>query len=326
MDNKRVPAAAAVATAALLTFVVGAAATLGGAVCLGGCVVTRTASTDERGPVTETAPDAGEATGAAGAARGEDFGGSTETDKENAPPAGAGEAETSPPGPGASKTSDNAAPGDDRAASSARTGQRSAEERAVIDVVRDVRPAVISVLRNGGSGSGVIIRQDGVILTNAHVVGDASVVGVRFADGKTVEGRVLGSDPAVDIAVVKVKAGRLPTAPFADSDKLEVGQDAIAIGNPLGLEGTVTTGVVSATNRQRDPSDFVGFIQTDAAINPGNSGGPLLDSDGRVIGINTFIFARGAQGLGFAVPINVARDTANPVSYTHLTLPTTPYV
>jgi len=108
-----------------------------------------------------------------------------------------------------------------------------------------------------------------------------------------------------------VDARNLPVAPFADSDRLDVGQAAIAIGNPLGLEGTVTTGVVSATNRQRSPNDFFGFIQTDAAINPGNSGGPLLDSVGRVMGINTWIIGQGAQGLGFAVPINVARDVAD---------------
>jgi S1-C subfamily serine protease len=154
-----------------------------------------------------------------------------------------------------------------------------------------------------------------VILTNAHVTGGARTVGVRFADGRTLEGRLLGEDSieqgGADIAVVQVNTADLPVARLADSDNLDVGQSAIAIGSPLGLEGTVTTGVVSATNRQRSPDDIVGFIQTDAAINPGNSGGPLLDSQGRVMGINTWIIGRGAQGLGFAVPINVARDVAD---------------
>ena len=189
---------------------------------------------------------------------------------------------------------------------------RSGEEATVIRVVRQVRPAVVSVKRGAGGGSGVIIRHDGLILTNAHVVGSAKQVDVRLASGKNLQGTVLGVDPAVDVAVVKVEAKGLPEARFADSDQLDVGQAAIAIGNPLGLEGTVTTGVVSATNRQRSPDDFVGFIQTDAAINPGNSGGPLLDSEGRVIGINTWIIGR-ANGLGFAVPINVARDVAKQV-------------
>lgn len=189
------------------------------------------------------------------------------------------------------------------------------QEQTVIEVVKHVRPAVVSVKRQGGSGSGVVIRQDGLVLTNAHVVGQTKQVTVKLASGKEYPAQVLGVDPAVDVAVLKVAADGLPVAPFADSDRLDVGQTAIAIGNPLGLEGTVTTGVVSATNRQRSPDDFVEFIQTDAAINPGNSGGPLLDSRGRVMGINTWIIGR-ATGLGFAVPINVARDVAKQVMET----------
>ena len=191
-------------------------------------------------------------------------------------------------------------------------GLRSAEEQTVIRVAKQARPAVVSVSRDGGSGSGVIIRADGVILTNAHVVGDAKQVGVRLSDGRKLEGQVLGADPAVDVAVVRVNASNLPVAPMANSDRLEVGQAAIAIGNPLGLDGTLTTGVVSAINRQRSLNDFVNFIQTDAAINPGNSGGPLLDSEGRVMGINTWIMGR-TTGLGFAVPINLAREVATQV-------------
>jgi S1-C subfamily serine protease len=188
----------------------------------------------------------------------------------------------------------------------------SNEEQTVIRVARDVRPAVVQIKREGGSGSGIIIRRDGVLLTNAHVVGDAKQVTVNLASGKRLPGQVLGVDPTVDVAIVRVQAANLPEAPLADSDKLDVGQTAIAIGNPMGLEGTVTTGVISATNRQRSLDDFVGFIQTDAAINPGNSGGPLLDSNGRVVGINTWIISQ-ATGLGFAVPINVARDVADQV-------------
>ncbi len=186
--------------------------------------------------------------------------------------------------------------------------QRSTEEETVIRVARTATPAVVSVSRRGGSGSGIIVRSDGIILTNAHVVGTARTVEVRTADGRTFTGNVLGLDPTVDTAVVRVNASNLPAAPLGDSDKLEVGQVAVAIGNPLGLERTVTRGVVSATNRAPEGVDIAaGLIQTDAAINPGNSGGPLLDSSGRVIGINTATYS-GTTGLGFAVPINVATD------------------
>lgn len=186
--------------------------------------------------------------------------------------------------------------------------QRSTEEETVIRVARNATPAVVGVSRGGGSGSGVIVRSDGIIITNAHVVGNARTVEVTTADGRTLTGRVLGRDEFVDTAIVQVNATNLPVAPLGNSDQLEVGQVAVAIGNPLGLERTVTRGVVSAINR--DPRGIgiaSGLIQTDAAINPGNSGGPLLDSSGRVIGINTAILA-GTTGLGFAIPINVATD------------------
>jgi serine protease Do len=186
--------------------------------------------------------------------------------------------------------------------------QRSTEEETVIRVARTATPTVVSVSRRGGSGSGVIVRSDGIIITNAHVVGNARSVEVRTADGRTFTGTVLGLDETVDTAIVRVPATNLPAAPLADSDRLEVGQIAVAIGNPLGLERTVTRGVVSATNRDpRGVGIATGLIQTDAAINPGNSGGPLLDSSGRVIGINTAMYS-GTTGLGFAVPINVAND------------------
>jgi S1-C subfamily serine protease len=196
---------------------------------------------------------------------------------------------------------------------------QSSEETSVIRVARQASPAVVSVSRPGGSGSGVIIRRDGVILTNAHVVADVRTVQVALADGRRVRGEVLGGDPLVDIAIVRIPVADAPVAPTGDSDRLSVGQSAIAIGNPLGLDRTVTTGVVSAVGRtvQGLPLETA-LIQTDAAINPGNSGGPLLDSQGRVIGINTVVLRDpsgegAAAGLGFAVPINLANDVAQQI-------------
>lgn len=161
-----------------------------------------------------------------------------------------------------------------------------------------------------GQGSGFIIDSSGIILTNAHVVDDADKVTVILKDGRNFEGKVLGTDPVTDLAVVKVNGSNLPTVPLGDSDQVQVGDWAIAVGNPLGLDNTVTLGIVSTLNR---PSAQVGiadkrldFIQTDAAINPGNSGGPLLDDLGEVIGINTAIRAD-AMGIGFAIPINKAK-------------------
>ena len=190
-----------------------------------------------------------------------------------------------------------------------------AEEEVVIRVARQATPSVVSVSRPGGSGSGVFIRRDGVLLTNNHVVGNARTVAVRLADGRRLTGQVLGRDPTVDVAVVKVPLTDAPMAPIGDSDRLQVGQTAIAIGNPLGLERTVTTGVVSAINRSPRGLDLGGLIQTDAAINQGNSGGPLFDSRGTVIGINTAIFSTtgGNIGLGFAIPINLAKNIAEQV-------------
>ncbi|NUO62883.1 MAG: PDZ domain-containing protein [Gemmatimonadaceae bacterium] len=195
----------------------------------------------------------------------------------------------------------------------AQTSARLPDETAIIRVARGITPAVVSVVQQGiGSGSGVIIRADGVILTNAHVVGDARTVEVGLADGRRVAGTVLARDPAVDVAVVRVALTGLPTAPLGNSDQLEVGQTAIAIGNPIGLDRTVTTGIISAVNRSPRGFELGGLIQTDAAINPGNSGGPLLDSQGRVVGINSAIL-QGTTGLGFAIPINLAQDIANQV-------------
>ncbi|MEC4817194.1 MAG: HhoA/HhoB/HtrA family serine endopeptidase [Scytonema sp. PMC 1069.18] len=164
-----------------------------------------------------------------------------------------------------------------------------------------------------GLGSGFVIEPDGVILTNAHVVNNADSVEVRFSNGQTLEGKVLGQDTVTDIAVVKVSANNLPTVGLGNSKAVQPGQWAIAIGNPLGLEETVTVGVVSATDRSASDLGATdrrfGLIQTDAAINPGNSGGPLLNARGEVIGVNTAIIS-GAQGLGFAIPIDQAQRIA----------------
>ncbi len=165
-----------------------------------------------------------------------------------------------------------------------------------------------------GEGSGFIIKSDGLILTNAHVVDGTDKVNVILKDGRSFQGKVMGTDPVTDVAVVKIEANNLPSAALGNSDQLKPGEWAIAIGNPLGLDNTVTTGIISATGRSsRDvgvPDKRVQFIQTDAAINPGNSGGPLLNASGQVIGMNTAII-RGAQGLGFAIPINTAQRIAN---------------
>lgn len=200
-----------------------------------------------------------------------------------------------------------------RTQAQAQTRARSQHEETVVKVAREAMPAVVSVVVPGyGSGSGVLISSDGVIITNRHVVANAANVEIGFADGRRVVGRVLGRDPSLDIAVVRVPLTGLPAAPLGDSDRLEVGQTAIAIGNPIGLDRSVTTGIVSAVNRSPRGFELGGLIQTDAAINEGNSGGPLLDSQGRVIGINTVII-RGTTGLGFAIPINMARNIAEQV-------------
>jgi serine protease Do len=164
-----------------------------------------------------------------------------------------------------------------------------------------------------GTGSGFIVSSDGIILTNSHVVDGADKVTVALKDGRNFKGKVMGTDPITDMAVVKIEATNLPAVTFGDSENLQIGESAIAIGNPLGLDNTVTTGIVSATGRSSSQIGVgdkrIDFIQTDAAINPGNSGGPLLNARGEVIGINTAII-QNAQGLGFAIPINTAKDIA----------------
>ena len=161
--------------------------------------------------------------------------------------------------------------------------------------------------RDKSLGSGFIISKDGYIVTNDHVVRDAEIVQVKLSNDKVYDARVVGGDQKTDIAVIKIKAADLPVAVLGDSEKMEVGQWAIAIGNPFGLERSMTVGVISATGRSNMGIEtYENFIQTDASINPGNSGGPLLNIHGEVIGINTAIVAAG-QGIGFAIPIAMAK-------------------
>jgi serine protease Do len=161
-----------------------------------------------------------------------------------------------------------------------------------------------------GTGSGVIFTSDGAILTNNHVIDHALTLNVRFRDGRMLGAKLVGRDPATDLAVIKVEASGLPAAMFADSDSARVGEWVVAIGSPFGLGYTVTTGVLSAKGRGGLGMNAIeDYLQTDASINPGNSGGPLCDLTGRVLGINTMIVGRGA-GIGFAVPSNLARRVA----------------
>lgn len=195
------------------------------------------------------------------------------------------------------------------------------EERVIIDVVKMVRPSVVNintesrvetffgVFPQQGAGSGVIVRSNGYILTNNHVIQGATNIKVTLLGGKVLIGKIVGTDPLVDLAVIKVETpDPLPAAELGSSGSLQVGQLAIAIGNPFGLGSTVTTGVISALNRSIPVQNLIveNLIQTSALINPGNSGGALVDSSGRVIGINTAI-VQGAQGIGFAIPSDVAR-------------------
>jgi S1-C subfamily serine protease len=188
---------------------------------------------------------------------------------------------------------------------------------SVAAVAQSVGPAVISVRTNQGLGSGVVYDQSGLILTNAHVVEGAQSITIGMVDGRHFSGKVVGSDTGFDVAVIKIDGSNLPTAPLGNSSSLQVGQDVVAIGNPFGLDHTLTTGVISALNRPVSEGQGTynqPMVQTDAAINPGNSGGPLLDLNGNVIGINTLVAApRGfpAQGLGFAVPVDTARRIAD---------------
>ena len=161
-----------------------------------------------------------------------------------------------------------------------------------------------------GLGSGVIVSPEGYLLTNHHVVEDATEIEVQLADGRQTSARVVGSDAETDIAVLKIELDKLPVIALGDVRALQVGDAVLAIGNPFNVGQTVTAGIVSALDRKQDSSPFQNFIQTDAAINPGNSGGALVDVQGNLVGINTAIFSRsgGSLGIGFAVPVDTARE------------------
>jgi S1-C subfamily serine protease len=207
------------------------------------------------------------------------------------------------------------------------TGKLLADEQILVDIYERVSPAVVNITNRigtansttgdfprTGTGSGFFFDDRGYVLTNNHVVDDASRLEVTLADGTSVPGTLLGRDPANDLAVVKVDLPKekIHTVPLGDSDALKTGQLAIAVGNPFGLDRTMTTGIISATGRNRPNEDrrsIRNMIQTDAAVNPGNSGGPLFNSRGEVVGVNTAIESpvRGSVGIGFAVPINTAK-------------------
>ncbi|MHB8731946.1 MAG: S1C family serine protease [bacterium] len=201
------------------------------------------------------------------------------------------------------------------------SGGLTPDENVYINVTKRVRPSVVNidteaqvqtmfgVFPQQGAGSGVIVRPDGYILTNNHVVQGAQTIKVTLLSGKVLPGKVVGTDPIADLAVIKVSSpDPLPAAQLGSSRDLQVGQLAIAIGNPFGLGSTVTTGVISALNRNIQLPNLIveNLIQTSALINPGNSGGALVDSAGQVVGINTAIIPN-AQGIGFAIPSDLAR-------------------
>src|SRR6476469_1466168 len=162
----------------------------------------------------------------------------------------------------------------------------------------------------GGQGSGVIVSPDGYVLTNNHVVDGAREVTVTLPDKQEFQGKIVGTDPKTDLAVIKIDGRNLPTIPWGDASKLQVGEYVLAVGNPFGLNSTVTLGIVSALGRGRmGITQYEDFIQTDAAINPGNSGGALVNTKGELVGINTAIFSQtgGYQGVGFAVPTSMSK-------------------
>jgi serine protease Do len=184
----------------------------------------------------------------------------------------------------------------------------------IVSTQQVLNPFFLQTVPQQGLGSGVIIGSDGLILTNNHVIADANQIEVTLSNGKTYKGTVVGADPSSDVALVKIDASNLPYVTLGISSALKVGQFVVAIGNPYGLDHTVTTGVISALERNIDVnnSTMYGVIQTDAAINPGNSGGPLVDLNGNVIGINSMIYS-GAEGLGFAVSSDTCTKVINSI-------------
>jgi S1-C subfamily serine protease len=195
--------------------------------------------------------------------------------------------------------------------------EKLSESVVGIDSTKLTRDHLYGLVPIEGQGSGVIIDPRGTIVTNQHVIDDASKVQVHLKDGRSLVGEVIGSDPATDVALIRVNADNLPSATLGDSESLKVGQFVLAIGNALGLPGapTVSMGVISALGRPLPGTDFVleGLVQTDAAINPGNSGGPLADLEGRVIGLNTAMIPF-AQGVGFAIPSDTIKRIIDQIS------------
>jgi serine protease Do len=183
-----------------------------------------------------------------------------------------------------------------------------------VELAKAVKPAVVNVTsrQDGGraAGSGFVINADGYIVTNNHVVENANTVVVKLSDGRELNATIVGRDPKTDLALLKVDAKNLPVIGLGDSAALQVGEPVMAIGNPFGLEQTVTTGIVSATGRVIGAGPYDNFVQTDTSINPGNSGGPLINARGQVVGINSIIFSRtgGSVGIGFAIPVNLAKS------------------
>jgi serine protease Do len=183
-----------------------------------------------------------------------------------------------------------------------------------IELAKAVKPAVVNVSARHemgrGVGSGFVINPDGYVVTNNHVVDGAETVRLKFSDGRELDAKVVGRDAKTDLALLKVDARGLPVIALGDSSALQVGEPVMAIGNPFGLEQTVTTGIVSATGRVIGAGPYDDFVQTDASINPGNSGGPLINARGQVVGINSVIFSRtgGSVGIGFAIPVNQAKS------------------
>ena len=191
-----------------------------------------------------------------------------------------------------------------------------------VELAKAVKPAVVNVTGRRdvgrGMGSGFIINADGYVVTNNHVVEGAEKVQVRLSDGRDLAATVVGLDPKTDLALLKVEGRGLPVISLGDSAALQVGEPVMAIGNPFGLQQTVTTGIVSATGRVIGAGPYDDFVQTDAPINPGNSGGPLINARGQVIGINSIIFSRtgGSVGIGFAIPVNLAKSVFSQLAAT----------
>jgi serine protease Do len=242
-----------------------------------------------------------------------------------APSAGGGQGSGKAPAPGAGGGTSPVAPAPQQTQAPQQDPAPQITQGSVVDIMKAISPAVVTIQAEGVTstdpttgmtgqgtavGSGVIFDANGLILTNHHVVsGDPSKLTVTLKDGRSFNASVYGVDTLTDLAIVKVDATGLPTAPMGDSATIEVGQQAIAIGSPLGeFTDSVTSGIVSALGRSIDTAEesLTNLIQTDTAINPGNSGGPLLDASGRVIGINTAVASQ-SQGIGFAIPINIAR-------------------